>query len=232
MTTAERTCMISASKSAICCHFLMISEGTRARVGMVSSSLIFQQVETPFARPARQISGKSPMMSASSGTEIRNFLSPQPSASLRVGSSPRCPQDWKMLSRISAEPEGQIPLAHIGDATTLYPPIQRAFQSLRNGRELDRRLAQVLTWHMAALRYEPTSPCIYMPGLGAARLSSYMGDRYRPPTMLGRARRFGSLCHTMRGPDRADAENRCFIDDKERDTYRSNVDAYLAKSSG
>ena len=44
--------MISASKSAISCHFLMISEGTRARAGMVSSSLIFQQVETPFARPA------------------------------------------------------------------------------------------------------------------------------------------------------------------------------------
>jgi hypothetical protein len=102
--------------------------------------------------PRGQISGTSPMMSASSGTEVRNFPSPRPSASLRVGSSPRCPRDWKTLSRISAEPEGQIPLTYTGTLPPYTPKFKRALQSLRNGLELDRRLAQVRNWHKCEVR--------------------------------------------------------------------------------
>jgi hypothetical protein len=109
---------------------------------MVSSSLIFQQVETPFARPAAAHLWNVSDDERQSGAEVREFPSPRPSASLQIGSSPRCPQDWKMLSRISAEPEGQIPLTHTGRYHPM-PQIQRALQSLRNGRELDRKLAQV-----------------------------------------------------------------------------------------
>jgi hypothetical protein len=129
MTTAEGTCMISASKSTISCHFLMISEGTGGRAGMVSSSLIFQQVETPFARPAAAHLWNVSDDERQSGAEVREFPSPRPSASLQIGSSPRCPQDWKMLSRISAEPEGQIPLTHTGTLSHYTPKFQRRFRA-------------------------------------------------------------------------------------------------------
>jgi hypothetical protein len=64
------------------------------------------------------------MTSISSGTEVHNFPSPRPSASLRMDSSPGCARDWKMLSRISAEPEGQFPLTH----TRMLPPYTSKFK--------------------------------------------------------------------------------------------------------
>jgi hypothetical protein len=100
--------------------------------------------------PRRQISGTSPMMSASSGTEVRNFPSPRPSASLRVGSSPRCPRDWKTLSRISAEPEGQIPLTYTATLPPYTPKFKGRFRA--SATVLNLTAGQVRNWHKCEVR--------------------------------------------------------------------------------
>lgn len=163
--------MISASNSTISCHFLMISEGTRAGVGMVSSSLIFQQVETPLARPARQISGTSPMMSASSGTEVRNFPSPRPSASLRVGS----PTGLENAIPHQRRTGRTNPIGAHGTLPPYTPQFKGRFRASARVVNFTAGWPKVHTWHIAALRYEPTSPCISARAWGCSIIELHGG---------------------------------------------------------
>src|ERR1700730_6218904 len=64
---------------------------------------------------------------ASSRTAISRLVDPVPPC--ERASSSRCPRDWKLLLRISAEPEGQIPLTHTGTLPPYTPEFKRRFRA-------------------------------------------------------------------------------------------------------